>query len=1199
MSAAARPQDLLPKPHISQFSDNSYFSLDRNVVLSVPEIGDADPAIYEELTNLVIGSSGTVVPTADASIVVSIVDNVPLAEFQDEAYKITIETDVVDIKATTLKGAYWAVQTLWQLAENNGNNINCGEITDWAAFRIRGYTHDVGRGYLEFDELLKEIEKLSRYKINTFHWHLTENQGWRLESKVYPQLNNNSSYTRLPGKYYTIDQAKQLVAFAARHGVTVIPEIDMPGHSQAFRNAMGHSMLTTQGLAEMKEIMTEACETFSGTPWMHIGTDELRTEDYGTMNWTSFVPQMVSHIRSKGKKVVSWNPGYSYASSGIDMIHMWSSSGRLIEGVPAIDSRYHYANHFDNYADIVSLYKCNIAEQEKGSDQYAGVIISFWNDRYLPSDDAIIRQNSVYSSMLAIAERSWLGGGDGYFPVVGTLLHRDDADFFDWENRFLYHKENYLKDVSIPYVRQSNIHWRITDAFPNNGNLTASFPPETSGISDSYEYNGTTYGTSDALGAGVYLRHVWGTAVPGFYSNPQTNHTAYAYTYVYSPVEQQVGLMVEFQNYSRSESDLPPLQGKWDYKESKIWVNDHEIAPPVWENTHTAKSSEVTLKNENMTARPPIAVTLNQGWNKVMLKLPVGSFTQTEIRLVKWMFNCVFTTLDGKNSVDGLIYSPDQNMNPSLDVLLEALSKANKIKNGVEIGSNPGQYPEDAVAALDAAIADAQKIKNGSELSNEEYEAAAEELNAAVAMFSDCWNRPKISTDTKSYWYKIYAPERENKVVAFRYNNSAIYGETYNPGKTSQQWKFVELSDGTVAIVNRSSDSYISPNSTNNTALKAQSGMPTSGGWTLRFINSGSYFIVVCGENQLNQTSSTHNYQIFNWGSGSNSTDGGCLFKFEQVDYESNSALSSAISNARSVRNGLAIGDAPGQYPQDAVDRFDQILSEMELLADNSEATEDEIEEAIVGLNDATQNLLKSYNTPILSTPGKDYWYSISCIRDGVKAMTWTASYTYGHAYNGAHTQHWKFVGLSDNTFALINRSQEHCLLTNATIASGGNSPVLVFGSQSGMPISNGWKWHFLNDGVQFALFSDQPSQIHMLNSGSDYKLGDYGIDAVTGAINTTDIGCKFTINFREYVYDENLAGIEDIPVDNEDRYRIYVEGRDILVHAPDDSVIRIYDSMGRVMGTEISSRGVVRFNIGVRGLFFIQVDGRTFKIVL
>lgn len=106
--------------------------------------------------------------------------------------------------------------------------------------------------------------------------------------------------------------------------------------------------------------------------------------------------------------------------------------------------------------------------------------------------------------------------------------------------------------------------------------------------------------------------------------------------------------------------DLPPPQGKWDYNGSRAWINDTEIAPPVWTATHTEKSNEIVLGNENLTARPPIDVRLNKGWNKVLLKLPIGKFTRPEVRLQKWMFTFVFVTPDGQNAVDGLIYSPEK-----------------------------------------------------------------------------------------------------------------------------------------------------------------------------------------------------------------------------------------------------------------------------------------------------------------------------------------------------------------------------------------------------------------------------------------------------------------------------------------------------------------------------------------------------------
>lgn len=580
----------------------------------------------------------------------------------DEAYRLVITPDSVKIEAISEKGFYWAKQTLRQLIQKNKKGVYslpCLEIIDFPAFRIRGFLHDVGRGYISVDELKQEIKLLSQYKINTFHWHLTENQGWRLESKVFPQLNDSINFERLPGKFYTIKEAHEIAEFCKEHNVLLIPEIDMPGHSAAFVRAMGTDMQSEKGMEILKVLMDEICTVvFPDVPYIHIGTDEVEFTN------PDFVPEMVSFVRSKGKKVISWNPGWKYKPGEIDMTHLWSYRGKAQPGIPAIDSRFHYINHFDAFADLYALYNSKIYNVDMGSHDIAGSILAFWNDRYIEDEKQILLQNNFYPTMLAFAERTWLGGGNEYFDKNGTTLPIENngpgfKEFLDFEDRLLWHKKNNLSDQPFAYVKQTDIRWRITDPFPNDANLTKIFPPEKK-LADSYIYEGKTYGTKDAVGASVYLRHVWGTIVPSFYSNPEPNHTAYAYTWVWSPKKQKVGLWASTQDYSRSEKDLAPPQGKWDYRESKIFLNDKPVTPPVWENNHSVLTNEISLKNENFQSREPIKVTLNKGWNKVFLKLPVGNFSTREIRLQKWMFTFVFVTPDGKDAVSGLIYSPDK-----------------------------------------------------------------------------------------------------------------------------------------------------------------------------------------------------------------------------------------------------------------------------------------------------------------------------------------------------------------------------------------------------------------------------------------------------------------------------------------------------------------------------------------------------------
>lgn len=574
------------------------------------------------------------------------VDSVRGASFQEEAYHLTVNSKEIVIEAVGDRGFYWARQTLGQMTtmRHGKPSLPQCDITDWPAFRIRGFMHDTGRGFIPIEELKKEIGILSRFKINTFHWHLTENQAWRIESKKYLQLNAPQNMERFKGKFYTLDEARDLVSFCRQHNMTLIPEIDMPGHSAAFERTFGFGMQSADGKRVLKDIIGEVCDALD-VPYIHIGTDEVRFTD------SLFVPEMVACVRSHGKKAISWNPGWKYKPGEIDMTQLWSYRGKAQPGIPAIDCRYHYANHFDNYADLVTLFNSRIYNQMQGSDDIAGCIIAFWNDRNIDNVRQMLNENNFYPYILTLAERSWRGGGNCYFDGKGTLLWDDEpkmkADFAEFENRLLWHGEHTLKDEPFAYHRQSDVEWRITDAFPNDGDLSMSFPPENNLSPDggptaddtAYVYAGKLYGSRTITGNGIYLRHVWGTLVPGFYPDSQPYHTAYATRWIFSKKPRTAQLYLEFQNYSRSESDLPPRQGAWDYKGSRVWLNGCEIMPPVWLNTNTERSNELPLRNENCVSRPPIMINLRKGWNKIVLKLPVGKFSSPETRLVKWMFS--------------------------------------------------------------------------------------------------------------------------------------------------------------------------------------------------------------------------------------------------------------------------------------------------------------------------------------------------------------------------------------------------------------------------------------------------------------------------------------------------------------------------------------------------------------------------------
>ena len=582
-----------------------------------------------------------------------------------EAYALTVSKNGVEIRATTDAGTLNARKTLARMiavAQAEGRGVPVCKILDWPAYPMRGFMMDCGRSFIPLADLKKIVEFCADLKINIFHWHLTENQGWRLESRAFPQLNEKRNYTRDEGKFYTFKEAKELVEFCRARGVMLIPEIDMPGHSAAFERTFGCTMQTEKGTEILKklvdEIIREAFPT-DATPYFHIGTDEVRITN------PKFVPEMVAFVRARGKKAVTWNPGSNYAPGEIDLVHMWSARGRPLAGTPSLDSRLHYFNHFDSFADPTAVFFSNFGETPEADGTIAGGIGAIWCDRKIIGTDAVLANNSFYPAILAFAESIWHGGRKTYFnDGPGTVIPNEGEkleEFRDFERRIMPVKKSL--GAKMPWVPQADIRWRISEAFPNGGDLKKAFPPEKEQKTE-YVFDGKKIGTREARGAAVYMRHVWGNAgartVAAFIKEPRPNSTVYAWAWVYSPKRQKVGIWAQTHKISASEPDLPPPQGKWDLRESCFWLNGKEIQPPRWENSHRARSQETPLANENFEARPPLPATLNAGWNKVLIKLPVADFSSSQARLYKWMFTFAFVSPDGSAPVDGLVWKTDE-----------------------------------------------------------------------------------------------------------------------------------------------------------------------------------------------------------------------------------------------------------------------------------------------------------------------------------------------------------------------------------------------------------------------------------------------------------------------------------------------------------------------------------------------------------
>ncbi len=154
----------------------------------------------------------------------------------DEAYHLDVTPHNITLAASASKGLYWSLQTLRQLRQDN--TIPCVSIQDAPAFAWRGVMLDEGRHFMGPKFVKHLLDIISLYKFNVLHWHLTDDQGWRIEIKSHPELTRVGAWRKeadgtRTGGFYTQDQVREMVAYAANRNVTIVPEIEMPGHSTA------------------------------------------------------------------------------------------------------------------------------------------------------------------------------------------------------------------------------------------------------------------------------------------------------------------------------------------------------------------------------------------------------------------------------------------------------------------------------------------------------------------------------------------------------------------------------------------------------------------------------------------------------------------------------------------------------------------------------------------------------------------------------------------------------------------------------------------------------------------------------------------------------------------------------------------------------------------------------------------------------
>lgn len=291
-----------------------------------------------------------------------------------DAYQLHIASESLVISAGGKAGIYYGIQTLTQLVRD-GYYLDAVDIEDMPAFKWRGYMVDVGRNYQSITLLKQQIDKMALYKLNVFHLHLTEDIAWRLEIKRYPELTRPEFMERNKGMYYTQGEITDLINYCKARHILLVPEMDMPGHSAAFRKAMKTDMQSDSGLIIVKNILKEICETYD-FPYIHIGADEVKITN------TGFLPAISAYLDSLNKKVIGWEPGGNFDQSTIRQL--WMDDAAITANkvkIQYIDSRHLYLNHMDPLESVVTIFNRQLAGADSGNQQALGATLCLWPDR--------------------------------------------------------------------------------------------------------------------------------------------------------------------------------------------------------------------------------------------------------------------------------------------------------------------------------------------------------------------------------------------------------------------------------------------------------------------------------------------------------------------------------------------------------------------------------------------------------------------------------------------------------------------------------------------------------------------------------------------------------------------------------------------------------------------------------------------------
>jgi hexosaminidase len=371
---------------------------------------------------------------------------------QHSHYTVLVDEDLIVIKSRNSEGLFYGLQTLVQSIQKQEDQlvIPVMKVEDYARFSHRGLLLDCSRHFFEVDVIKKYIDLLAFYKMNVLHWHLTDDQGWRVEIDAYPKLTEVSAWrTELDGSryggLYTKDQIRELVAYAQKRQVTIIPEIELPGHSQAALAAypelscVGENIEVANDWGVFKEIycagneetftflenvLTEVMELFP-SEYIHIGGDEapkyrwkhctkcqlrIQTEALEDEHELQayFIQRIEKFLNSNGRKLIGWDEIMEGGLSPSATVQAWRSIDFGIQAANAGNevifspTSHSYLDYDLKAIDLAKVYSFNPISD--ALDNINGMEVNMWTE-HVPDENTL--DQKVFPRLMAMAEVAW------------------------------------------------------------------------------------------------------------------------------------------------------------------------------------------------------------------------------------------------------------------------------------------------------------------------------------------------------------------------------------------------------------------------------------------------------------------------------------------------------------------------------------------------------------------------------------------------------------------------------------------------------------------------------------------------------------------------------------------------------------------------------------------------------------------------